>query len=80
MADLLAMTAHEAHKAMCAGELSAGEYSEAWTEAAAGDELNAYLWRADGDDGGAIAVDRPCVAPIAVKDIFCAEGVPTTAG
>ncbi|HEY2335241.1 MAG TPA: Asp-tRNA(Asn)/Glu-tRNA(Gln) amidotransferase subunit GatA [Solirubrobacterales bacterium] len=80
MADLLALTALEAHAAMCAGQLSAVEYGEAWREAAAGDELNAYLWRADGDEGGAIAVERPCVAPVAVKDIFCAEGVPTTAG
>jgi aspartyl-tRNA(Asn)/glutamyl-tRNA(Gln) amidotransferase subunit A len=74
------MTALEAHAAMCAGELSAVEYGEAWAEAAAGDQLNAYLWRADGDEGAAIAVERPCIAPIAVKDIFCTEGVPTTAG
>ncbi len=80
MADLLAMTALEAHRAMCAGELSAVEYGKAWTAAAAGDDLNAYLWRADGDDGAAIAVERPCIAPIAVKDIFCTAGVPTTAG
>ncbi len=77
---MLELTALEAHRAMCDGELSPAEYGKAWSEAAAGDELNAYLWRADGDDGAAIAVERPCVAPIAVKDIFCAEGVPTTAG
>ncbi len=29
---------------------------------------------------GAIAVERPSIAPVAVKDIFCTEGVPTTAG
>src|ERR1700710_2707324 len=80
MTDLLAMTALEAHRAMCAGEISAVEYGEAWTGAAAGDELNAYLWRAGGEDDAAISVQRPCVAPIAVKDIFCTEGVPTTAG
>jgi aspartyl-tRNA(Asn)/glutamyl-tRNA(Gln) amidotransferase subunit A len=77
---MLELTALEAHEAMCAGELSAVEYGDAWAEAAAGDELNAYLWRAGGDDDAAIAVERPCVAPIAVKDIFCTEGVPTTAG
>jgi aspartyl-tRNA(Asn)/glutamyl-tRNA(Gln) amidotransferase subunit A len=77
---MLELTALEAHGAMCAGELSAAEYGEAWAEAAAGDELNAYLWRAGGADDAAIAVERPCVAPIAVKDIFCTEGVPTTAG
>jgi aspartyl-tRNA(Asn)/glutamyl-tRNA(Gln) amidotransferase subunit A len=80
MADLLALTALEAHEAMAAGELDAGEYAGAWREAAAGDELNAYLWRDEDGDAGAIAVEQPSVAPVAVKDIFCTEGVPTTAG
>jgi aspartyl-tRNA(Asn)/glutamyl-tRNA(Gln) amidotransferase subunit A len=80
MSDLLAMTAHEANAAMAAGDLSAVEYSEAWAGAAAGDELNAYLWRDGNGDGGAIAIERPSIAPVAVKDIFCTEGVPTTAG
>src|SRR5690242_855990 len=80
MTELLALTALEAHQAMAAGELDAGEDAEAWRRAAAADELNAYLWR--DEDGGAspIAVERPSIAPIAVKDIFCTEGVPTTAG
>ena len=63
---------------MQAEELSAGECFAAWREAAAGDELNAYLWRAEdraGENEGALAG-----VPIAVKDIFCAEGIPTTAG
>jgi aspartyl-tRNA(Asn)/glutamyl-tRNA(Gln) amidotransferase subunit A len=79
VAEMLELTAVQAREAMSAGELDAAEYAAAWSEAAAGDELNAYLWRPDGDEG-AIAVERPCVAPIAVKDIFCTEGVPTTAG
>jgi aspartyl-tRNA(Asn)/glutamyl-tRNA(Gln) amidotransferase subunit A len=81
MSDLLALTALEAHEAMVAGDLGAAEYTAAWREAAAGDELNAYLWLDEGgEEGKAIAVERDCVAPIAVKDIFCTEGVPTTAG
>jgi aspartyl-tRNA(Asn)/glutamyl-tRNA(Gln) amidotransferase subunit A len=79
VAEMLELTAVQAHEAMSAGELDAVEYAAAWSEAAAGDELNAYLWRPDGEEGG-IAVERPCVAPIAVKDIFCTKGVPTTAG
>ncbi|HVD39609.1 MAG TPA: Asp-tRNA(Asn)/Glu-tRNA(Gln) amidotransferase subunit GatA [Solirubrobacterales bacterium] len=75
------LTALEAHEAMVAGDLAAEEYTAAWREAAAGDELNAYLWRDEGsDEAKAIAVERDCVAPIAVKDIFTTEGVPTTAG
>jgi aspartyl-tRNA(Asn)/glutamyl-tRNA(Gln) amidotransferase subunit A len=80
MTDLLALTALEAHEAMVAGELDAGEYTAAWRQAAADDELNAYLWRDQDGDGGAIAVERPSIAPVAVKDIFCTADVPTTAG
>ena len=80
MTDLLDLTALEAHEAMVAGGLAASEYTAAWREAAAGDELNAYLWRDEGEGAEAIAVERDCIAPIAVKDIFCTEGVPTTAG
>jgi len=81
MTDLLALTALEAHEAMVAGDLDAAEYTAAWRQAAAGDELNAYLWRDEsGAEAPAIAVERDCIAPIAVKDIFTTEGVPTTAG
>jgi aspartyl-tRNA(Asn)/glutamyl-tRNA(Gln) amidotransferase subunit A len=81
MTDLLQLTALEAHEAMVAGDLSAPEYTAAWRQAAAGDELNAYLWLdEESEEAQAIAVERDCVAPIAVKDIFCTEGVPTTAG
>src|SRR5439155_4006465 len=57
---------------------------DAYAEAAAGDELGAYLWRAEA--GGAEPRREPPYAeelrgvPIAVKDIFCTEGVGTTAG
>jgi aspartyl-tRNA(Asn)/glutamyl-tRNA(Gln) amidotransferase subunit A len=79
--DLLQLTALEAHEAMAGGELDAAEYTAAWREAAAGDELGAYLWRdGAGEEAGAIAVGDARTAPIAVKDIFCTEGVPTTAG
>jgi aspartyl-tRNA(Asn)/glutamyl-tRNA(Gln) amidotransferase subunit A len=81
MADVLDLTALAAHEAMVAGELAAAECTAAWREAAAGDELNAYLWRdEDAAEAAAIAVERDCIAPIAVKDIFVTEGVPTTAG
>jgi aspartyl-tRNA(Asn)/glutamyl-tRNA(Gln) amidotransferase subunit A len=79
MDELLELSGLEAHAAMCAGELSAEECRDAWVEAAGADELNAYLWRLENGDAGAVAVERPCLAPIAVKDIFCTEGVPTTA-
>jgi aspartyl-tRNA(Asn)/glutamyl-tRNA(Gln) amidotransferase subunit A len=80
MAEMLDLTVARAHEAMAAGELSAVEYAEAWSRAAATDELNAYLWRPEDGDRGAIAVESPSIAPVAVKDIFCTEGAPTTAG
>jgi aspartyl-tRNA(Asn)/glutamyl-tRNA(Gln) amidotransferase subunit A len=79
MSELRELSALAARGAMSAGELSAEEYRDAWIEAAAGDELNAYLWRSEDTAVGAIGVERPSIAPIAVKDIFCTEGVPTTA-
>jgi aspartyl-tRNA(Asn)/glutamyl-tRNA(Gln) amidotransferase subunit A len=71
--ELLELSLVEASRAIAAAELSAAEYAAAWREAAAGDEINAYLWRAEGDGPGEAGV------PIAVKDIFCTEGIPTTA-
>src|SRR3954453_19476760 len=74
-----------------AGDLAAGEYFEAYREAAAGDSLNALLWRAEdaaqADLEGTRAAedeidpDRPLAGiPVAIKDIFCTQGIPTTAG
>jgi aspartyl-tRNA(Asn)/glutamyl-tRNA(Gln) amidotransferase subunit A len=75
MTDPLQLTALEAREAMAAGDLDPAEYASAWKRAAAGDELNAYLWRDE-------EVDRlPATGvPLAVKDIFCMAEVPTTAG
>jgi len=77
MSDILELTAAGALAKIEAGELSGDEVFDAWAEAADGDELHAYLkttereGEADGRLGG---------LPIAVKDIFCTEGVETTAG
>jgi aspartyl-tRNA(Asn)/glutamyl-tRNA(Gln) amidotransferase subunit A len=70
-AELLELTVAEAIARIEAGELSREEYAGAWHEAAGRDELNGYLWRPD---------SAPAGIPVAVKDIFCTEGVPTTAG
>jgi aspartyl-tRNA(Asn)/glutamyl-tRNA(Gln) amidotransferase subunit A len=78
MAELLELTVAEAAAKIGAGEVSREEYAGAWRDAAAGDELNAYLWRAE---DGAGEGDGPLGGiPVAVKDLFCIEGVPTTAG
>jgi aspartyl-tRNA(Asn)/glutamyl-tRNA(Gln) amidotransferase subunit A len=80
MSELLDLTVAEALRRIDAGELSRDEYWDAWTRAAAGDELNAYLWRADPEDDRDHVEGELAGAPIAVKDIFCTEGIQTTAG
>jgi aspartyl-tRNA(Asn)/glutamyl-tRNA(Gln) amidotransferase subunit A len=80
MAELLELTVAEAAARIASAEISADEYHAAWRAAAAGDELNAYLCAVD-DDGDYEPADGPLAGiPIAVKDIFCTEGTPTTAG
>jgi aspartyl-tRNA(Asn)/glutamyl-tRNA(Gln) amidotransferase subunit A len=79
MSDVLELTAAEAIDRITKGELGSDEYFDAYAEAAAGDELGAYLWRAKpGTSDGATGELNG--APIAVKDIFCTEGIETTAG
>jgi aspartyl-tRNA(Asn)/glutamyl-tRNA(Gln) amidotransferase subunit A len=79
-AELLDLTVAEAAAEIVTGALSPEEYFEAWQEAAAGDELNAYLSHV-GDAGAYEVADGPLRGiPVAVKDIFCTEGTPTTAG
>jgi aspartyl-tRNA(Asn)/glutamyl-tRNA(Gln) amidotransferase subunit A len=77
--DPTALTAAAAVAAIERGELGAGELFEAYRAAAAADELNAYLWVAEGAGEPAVAAPLAGV-PVAVKDLFCTEGVPSQAG
>jgi aspartyl-tRNA(Asn)/glutamyl-tRNA(Gln) amidotransferase subunit A len=77
--DPTALTAAAAVAAIGRGELGAGELFEAYRAAAAADELNAYLWVAAGAAEPAAAAPLAGV-PVAVKDLFCTEGVPSQAG
>jgi aspartyl-tRNA(Asn)/glutamyl-tRNA(Gln) amidotransferase subunit A len=75
MTDLLALTAAEQAELLRAGELSPDEAFDFWRGRAQGDDLGAYLWIAD------LAPDHAGeLPPVAVKDLFCVEGVPSGAG
>jgi aspartyl-tRNA(Asn)/glutamyl-tRNA(Gln) amidotransferase subunit A len=79
--DLTALTAAAAVKAIAAGETDAAELFEAYRAVAAADELNAYLWVADAAPGQPPPAGAPLAGvPLAVKDLFCTEGVPSQAG
>jgi aspartyl-tRNA(Asn)/glutamyl-tRNA(Gln) amidotransferase subunit A len=89
--ELIDLTVAEAAERIRSGELAADEYFDAYRKAAAADSLNALLWtaeeaaQADLEDTRAaedeIDPDRPLAGiPVAVKDIFCTQGIPTTAG
>jgi aspartyl-tRNA(Asn)/glutamyl-tRNA(Gln) amidotransferase subunit A len=75
VSDLLALTAAQQAELIASGEVSPAEVFEFWRGRAAADDLNSYLWVADEpppDAGG--------LPPVAVKDLFCVEGVPSSAG
>ncbi|MGC9221730.1 MAG: Asp-tRNA(Asn)/Glu-tRNA(Gln) amidotransferase subunit GatA [Solirubrobacteraceae bacterium] len=79
--DLLELTAADAVAAINAGELDAAELFEYYRQRAAGETLNAFTWVAPGpsgvlDAGGTVLGGLP----LAVKDLFCTEGVPSQAG
>ena len=79
MTEILELSARGALERIGSGELSASEYFKAYAESAAADRTGAYLWTAEpGADGSADG--ELAGLPIAVKDIFCTEGIATTAG
>ena len=83
-AEIIDLTAAAAAAAIDAGELSAQELFAAYRDRAAADRaagddgLNCFTWVADGP---APAGSGPLAGvPLAVKDLFCTEGVPSQSG
>jgi aspartyl-tRNA(Asn)/glutamyl-tRNA(Gln) amidotransferase subunit A len=82
---VLELTAAAAADAIAAGSLSRDELFEAYRSraaadrAAGGDGLNCFTWVADGTPAQASAAPLGGV-PLAVKDLFCTEGVPSQSG
>jgi aspartyl-tRNA(Asn)/glutamyl-tRNA(Gln) amidotransferase subunit A len=82
MSDPVALSAAAAADAVRAGELTAADLFTAYRDRAATEALNAFTWVAEEPPGGDL--DAPGTAlggvPVAVKDLFCTEGIPSQAG
>src|SRR3954471_13330996 len=81
MSELLELTAAQAAEGVRTGTVDHGELWSAYRERALADELHAFSWVS-----GEVTppeVDRNATlggVPVAVKDLFCTEGVPSQAG
>ena len=81
MSEILDLTAAAAAERVRAGELDPAELFDAYRERAAAEELNAFTWVADGPPANGDYTSAPLGGvPLAVKDLFCTEGVPSQAG
>ena len=79
MTELIELSAAQAAERVRAGELDRQELFEAYRRRAGADELNAFTWVADRAPESGSAGPLGGV-PVAVKDLFCTEGVPSQAG
>ncbi len=79
-AELIELTAAQAAERVRAGEIDSAELFEAYRERAEADELNAFTWVAAGAPADTNSNGPLGGVPVAVKDLFCTEGVPSQAG
>jgi aspartyl-tRNA(Asn)/glutamyl-tRNA(Gln) amidotransferase subunit A len=80
-AELIELTAAQAGERVRAGELDRAVLFEAYRARAAAEDLNAFTWVADSAPAPSAAAEEPLAGvPVAVKDLFCTEGVPSQAG
>lgn len=80
--ELLAFSGVDTAKLVASGEVTSDEVLDFWLDRSGRDHLNGYLWNADRESAraGVQGADGPLSGvPVAIKDIFCTEGVPTTA-
>jgi aspartyl-tRNA(Asn)/glutamyl-tRNA(Gln) amidotransferase subunit A len=86
-ADIIGLSAAAAAAEIAAGSLSADELFEAYRTRAAADRtadedgLNCFTWVAPPASTAGTEADAPLGGvPLAVKDLFCTEGVPSQSG
>ena len=80
-AELTALTAAEAIARVRAGDVDPADLWRAYRERALADDLNAFTWVSADDTPPAVSDEAPLAGvPIAIKDLFCTEGVPSQSG
>ncbi len=78
-AQAIELSASQAAAAIQRGELSASELFDAYRERAQADQLNCFTWVSD--SAPQTVIEGPLRGvPLAVKDLFCTEGVPSQSG
>jgi len=81
VSELIDLTAAAAAERIRARELHSGELFEAYRARAVANDLNAFTWVADGPPPVNGYAEKPLGGvPVAVKDLFCTEGVPSQSG
>ncbi|HZL48276.1 MAG TPA: Asp-tRNA(Asn)/Glu-tRNA(Gln) amidotransferase subunit GatA [Solirubrobacteraceae bacterium] len=80
--EIIGLSAAEAAGAIAAGSLSSEDLFEAYRVRAGADELNCFTWVAgEAPPGDAPVPTGPLHGvPLAVKDLFCTENVPSQSG
>jgi aspartyl-tRNA(Asn)/glutamyl-tRNA(Gln) amidotransferase subunit A len=80
VSDVLDLTGAQAAERIRVGDLAPDELFGAYRERAEAEDLNAFLWVAEGVPPDPPPPDAPLAGvPLAVKDLFCVEGVPSQA-
>jgi aspartyl-tRNA(Asn)/glutamyl-tRNA(Gln) amidotransferase subunit A len=80
VSDLLELTGAQAAERVRGGDVDADELYDFYRERAAGDDLGAFLWVPEEGDRPDVDTSGPLGAvPLGIKDLFCVEGVPSTA-
>ena len=81
MKDALTLTAAQAAERIRSGGLDARELWNAYRERAAADDLNCFTWVSGDEEPEAVDASGPLGGvPVAVKDLFCTEGIASQAG
>ena len=81
MSELLDLTAAQAAEGVRTGTVDPGELWTAYRERALADELNAFSWVSGEVTPPEVERNAPLGGvPVAVKDLFCTEGIPSQAG